>query len=503
MAFLVALVAFFLMSASGISAQDVHYVKPNNMSINSSSQPCLTLDQYAQQPATYFTPGSTFVFLAGYHSLQATVNITSTSNITFKAETDDSSIKIACINEVTILCDTVNNLTLQGLTFILDSNSILRDSSALHFFNCRSTLLASMFQGSGNLTRNSLRGIYSLYSALTIVSCHFEGNTGDYGGAIYASEGSNINLTGNTFIRNKAKYTGGAVYVKGSTITLKERLGNVFINNSGRISGGALNCKSSKLDVESHSSSGSNLSNGITSMLNEAVPKPGIQYFDSNEAEYGGAVYLIDSLSQVEGTAIVFRNNSAFRGGAIFMYSTGQSIIGRTVVTADIKHFYFTGNRAKECGGAIYSLRSYLILRNTTKNFYHFSLNSAGMQGGAIYNEDGRTTISGFSIFKANSVTSSSSSGGAIALFRGTLLLSGRAKFIMNKAVSGGAIKLYSCTASFRGTEIEFENNSAVIGGGITNDESEMIMDADRLRFGNNRAQSQGGALAIRHTDQS
>lgn len=438
MPFLAALVVLSVTSVfSGSTQQDVRFVKPSNMSTDCLHRLCLTLDQYAQQPETYFTTGSTFVFLAGNHSLQATVNITSTSDVTLKAETNDSRVNIACTNRVSIFCDTVTNLTIQGLTFLLESNGILQDSSALHFFNCRETLISStMFLGSGNVTKKLVRGIYSLFSDLSIVSCRFEGNTGDYGGAIYASEGSNINLTGNTFITNTAKYTGGAIHVeKSSIITLKERLGNIFINNSGRISGGALNCKNSKFNMELHGSPPTDIPEAMVVMFNETAPIPGIQYFANNKGEHGGAVYLFDSLTFLEGTSIVFRDNSALRGGGMFMYSTGQSIAGRTVVITEVQHLYFTGNRATESGGAIYSLRSFLTLRTITNvSRYYFSKNSAEVEGGAVYSEYGKTTLTGCSIFEENSVSTSSSSGGAISILGGSFILSGPARFQNNKA---------------------------------------------------------------------
>jgi hypothetical protein len=52
------------------SMGSVNYVRPDDSTtVSCPGQPCLTLDQYIQQTATYFTAGSTFAFLDGNHSL--------------------------------------------------------------------------------------------------------------------------------------------------------------------------------------------------------------------------------------------------------------------------------------------------------------------------------------------------------------------------------------------------------------------------------------------------
>ena len=480
-------VCCLLTSMMTTRAQDVYVVQPaaERSMGTCPDQSCLTLNQLAQH---HFTPGSTFVFLAGNHTSPATVNITNTSNITLVSETN-----LACISGVTILCDSVTNLTFQGLTFILDSDSILEPSSAIHLFNCRSTLISNRFQGSGNLKKTLARGISSLFSALNIVSCYFEGNTGDYGGAIYARAGSIVNLTGNTFIGNRVKLSGGAVFAEDSTITLKEKLGNTFNNNSGRSSGGALYCKNSRLYLEPHSPSISHPLEA-TAMYNKAAPMPGVQYFESNSGgKYGGAVYVFNSLSFLIGTSVVFRNNSAYRGGGIFMYGNEH----RTVVITEINHLLFTGNRATESGGAIYAAQSDLTLRN---GHCSFSKNSAGLQGGAIYSESGQTTIMNTSTFEDNQIFATSSSAGAILIFRGNIVLTGTAKFENNKAEVGGAITLYNSIGSISGTEIIFKNNSATIdGGGIYVAYSELTIISASF-IGNLAQNRQGGGIAIRDT---
>ena len=97
------------------SALHERYVKPDNpSSLSCPGQPCLTLDQYTQQAATYFTTGSTFLFLSGNHTLQTTINLTDIHDLKFK-RSEEKGYTIHG-NYTKILCMGVINLTIDGLT---------------------------------------------------------------------------------------------------------------------------------------------------------------------------------------------------------------------------------------------------------------------------------------------------------------------------------------------------------------------------------------------------
>ena len=148
------LLILLLATATG---QQVNYVHPNNSSC--SRQPCLTMDQYTQQAETYLTSNSTFVFLAGNHTPLNTVNLTGISNITFKGE--GNSTNIICKNRVAISCENVTYFTIKGLTFILHSNEIRKDSSVMHLYSVRAAVVYnSRFLGSGNLSTSKMRAMY-------------------------------------------------------------------------------------------------------------------------------------------------------------------------------------------------------------------------------------------------------------------------------------------------------------------------------------------------------
>ena len=189
------------------STQHVLYVKPvGTTSSDFPEQPCLCLDQYAENPKIYFTKGALFLFLAGTHILLTTVNLVNITDISLQGMKNDSDIDIR--NDLAIQCENLTNLSIERLTFTLPSSISGGTSSVLSITNSKEVFLRNLaFQGNGNPSKVLLRAIYSAYSEITIVSCLFRGNTGDNGGAIIAL-GSNFTLNGNCFIQNKAMKKG-------------------------------------------------------------------------------------------------------------------------------------------------------------------------------------------------------------------------------------------------------------------------------------------------------
>ena len=177
-------ISLFLWSTSALQS---HYVRPDNPSSPScpDSQECFTLDHYAQQAATYFTTGSTFLFLPGYHTLQTTINLTDIYNLKFKrSEEKDSTIYG---NYSTILCTGVINLTIDGLT-LKTTHLVVLESKGI-------AISDSIFLGNRTLTGNGIKlsALTCNNSTVTVINCHFLGNTGYFGGAI-SIEVSNLDI---------------------------------------------------------------------------------------------------------------------------------------------------------------------------------------------------------------------------------------------------------------------------------------------------------------------
>lgn len=174
----------------GIMGLEYRYVTPNSPSdIICPGLPCLSLGQYVELTERYFTTGSTFVFLPGNHSLESVLSLENVSDVTMRGVGSGSTARIFLGRQVTIFCDEVQNIRIEGLTFILCSYQCI--SSAMQILDSAEIVISdSIFQGSGKEPLNTVNSIHSHNSNFTVLNCLFEGNTGSNGGAIESWNGS-------------------------------------------------------------------------------------------------------------------------------------------------------------------------------------------------------------------------------------------------------------------------------------------------------------------------
>ena len=422
-----------------ISTEQIHYVKPvNSSTLSCPGQPCLSLDQYIQQTATYFTTGSTFLFLPGNHISTTAINLANISNITLKQRESDYPIKvnITYSNEVCIVCQNVTDLKIEGLRFKLYSSNTNKSSAIKLYASNGVTLSNSTFIGSGDLSKNLARAIYLVHSSITVENCIFERNTADNGGAMHMSGGSHVTLIGSAFISNKAHDSGGA------------------ISSEDRILGKG---------------------NNRIAMFNKTLLLSGRTVFHNNEARFGGAVKLVFCNATFSGR-IEFTNNSAEEGGGIHcVYS--QLIINTTQLD-------FIGNTAQSRGGGIFIsyVNETLLLTGKT----NFSNNRAKECGGAGFfeslvelafhevsilenSESALCIINGIVNFLelASFCNNYGRYGGAIHLVNSKVLFHENTSFTQNRADrDGGAIYASGAKVTIK-SETHFKLNSAQNGGGI------------------------------------
>ena len=313
------IISLFLWSNSALHSR---YVKPDNLSSQSCpDQPCLTLDQYTQQAARYFTTGSTFLFLPGNHTLHTTINLTGIYELKFKRSEEKGSTIYG--NYSKILCMRVINFTIDGLT-LKTTHFKVSESTGIVISN-------STFLGNGTLTENSTSALTCCNSNITVINSHFKGNTGYYGGAININV-TNLFLINSTFIRNMAHYGGGAIFALSSKITVRVNLIYDF-NNSGTA----------------------------------------VNIFSCNLASEGGAIYLVRTNVVFGGVPLKFQGSSV---------NVGMDIKSALNFQNSRSTSLFSGNLAHQSGGAIYTNYGAikLLLRNVT-----FVNNSANLSGGAMY----------------------------------------------------------------------------------------------------------------------
>ena len=357
------------------SALHERYVKPDNpSSLSCPGQPCLTLDQYTQQAATYFTTGSTFLFLPGNHTLQTTINLTNISDLKFKRSTEYDST-IHC-NRGKILCMGVIHLTIDGLTL---KTTYIEVSESKGIVISNSIFL-------GNVTLSEYQYDTSVISCsnsnITIMNCLFEGNTGRKGGAIsiYATS---IDLINSTFFRNVARYGGGAIYAESSNITVRGTLTNdfsdsgtavnIFSSNSAFLYGGAM-----YLDRTTAVFGGIQLDNSVNvgGVIKSALTFQNSILFNGNVAFTGGAIYIEYGTLKLSGNTTFMNNSADLSGGAMYGLSTNIEFHDNII---------FSHNSA-DIGGGMYFVDVSLNISSGMK--LNTSFNNASQYGGAIYYRD-------------------------------------------------------------------------------------------------------------------
>ena len=352
-----------------------------------------------------------------------------------------------------------------------------------------------------SITIEGGKGLICNHSDVTIVSCLFKGNMGYDGGAVSVSDNSNVTLDGNVFVGNKAMHHGGAIYAVTSSLILMEILGNTFTQNSAQLGGGALFFKDSRIGIMNITAAVYN-----TQHIMEDCTKA-VQHFSRNEAEYGAAISMLNSVAILRGTTVKFQSNSATSfGGAIFSNGTN--------LTSSVKQLHFTGNRAQISGGAFYGDNSSLMLGEDETDTNYFAENHVGSQGGAINFHHGTLILTGSSYFINNYA---SQSGGGIASSSNVVMMTST-NFINNTAYeaggmaffgdnvayynninftgnSGGAIWIIDTIASF--SDIRFKYNFGITGGGVFGSTSSVFFSGSTLFEGNTATDECGGAISI------
>ena len=490
--------AFFLsyVVVLSTSTHNVHYVKSVDSSpLSCPGQPCLTLDQYNQQTETYFTTGSTFVFLAGNHTINTTVNLTSISEITLRGERN-SQVNILCLNTFGFLIQNVSHLNIEELVFLSANTTI--GTVALKIIDSNGVFIHNVgFQGNYSFSK-PFTGLHITSSnIITVTSCSFEGNTADNGGAIYVIAESNLTLNASTFIGNNATHDGGAIYASGSNLTLSDNKfsgntagnggamyvtaessvtisDNAFTHNRAVGDGGAMYSEDSIVSISGSTKNSSILSSDgycrtcdmITTIpnsipyeevimeLNEALCAT---HFTNNKAEYGGAMFIKNSTMLFSGSVIMFRYNSAAENGGAMFINSGSHL------TSNVYNLFFNSNKAYY-GGACLLIETSKF--HTEVGNVYFLHNYAQIAGGGIHSttngDDSLLLLSGNSYFIANTA---GSDGGAV-YSRGSFTITASAIFIENTSTHGGAINSEWGNFSVSG-DIKFVNNTAMSCGGM------------------------------------
>ncbi|MDR3048290.1 MAG: OmpA family protein [Elusimicrobiota bacterium] len=210
--------------------------------------------------------------------------------------------------------------------------------------------------------------------------------------------------------------------------------------------------------------------------------------FSANTAQgLGGAVFSSAARAEFGGayapgrTNIIFNANTANSGGAI--YAQYGSTINFVNAAAN-----FSLNSASIDGGAVYAISRSNINMQTA----HFNNNNAQGNGGAVYALDSYINITSGSFTDS---IARSSGGAAYALGSSTLNFT-NVRFVENTAVSGGAIFLDNGARAIL-SEISLRNNEAQKGAAVYIAGASTMTISGGADFFNNLSRAQSGAVHI------
>ncbi len=187
---------------------------------------------------------------------------------------------------------------------------------------------------------------------------NFEGNTADFGGVLYAYEKNNLSFTGNSnFEGNIADNSGGALYAFVDN-TLSFSGNSNFEGNRAGTTGGSLRYSSRIVFIAGGSS------------------------FSSNTALFGGAIYAVNSITNLTESCTVIGNSGTYGGGIFAQF-------GR--ITFQGAGNYIENSASQDgYGGAILAIGSIVAFSGS----YQFISNTAGFGGGmALVGNKDRTLL--------------------------------------------------------------------------------------------------------------
>ena len=361
-----------------------------------------------------------------------------------------------------VLRSSSSNITINASEF--HNNSAI-DVGVLGFYSRPITINASEFH---NISAGTGGVLDSLSSNITINASEFHNNrlSATYGGVLY-SDSSNITINASEFHNNSAT-AGGVLYSDSSNITINA---SEFHNNSATY-GGVLYSDSSTITIVGTSIFTKNVSPigaVIYSLGGSKIQHHNYLLIDNNWANRYAVICLSDSdfighvsdnvtFSNNLGSLVAFNSNITFMGYARFENNQPlQTITGDFqeggAITLFQSNIFFDGScnlehNLAEDGGAILSTESKLYV-NGDVTIAH---NTATRNGGGVYLSTSELNCQQKSIFIFFNNTAEQKGGGLHAISSSI------------KATSAFTLQLQY----YIGTRINFTNNAAERGGGLS-----------------------------------
>ena len=386
-------------------------------------------------------------------------------------------------------------LNIQQQTHILATNCTFKDNSAQNFAGAVFMKLNVTFsvQQSAFLDNAADRGgAFDIegQSYVLVKNCRFENNSAHrIGGCIFAAWTVTLDMLGTICVGNQAGDNGGAIaiqlqtslFAKNCTFdhNLSGHLSGAISANSASHQGGAIavqnqshlfttNCR-----FEHNSAVG--MAGAIMGAFNAKLEIHETDFTGNKASTSGGALSLL-SLSEVNSTWCVFHRNIAkIKGGAVFIseslseientnFTENNGSEGGAICIEDASKFQtkmcsYRGNIAEQIGGAL-DLEH--VSKATIEDCHFLSNKAVRDSGGAIsLISSGPISMSGTLLLN----NWASVEGGAVAIIEGFNVIINNITCVGNRATSGGC--LYAGFALLTLNKCYINGNSGS-GGGIT-----------------------------------
>ena len=365
------------------------------------------------------------------------------------------------------IANTFATTEIGGTTFA--KNTAAKNGGAIynhHFINVDATGTDTGLGGVMTITdsvfsENSANGnggaIYNT-GTLTLNSDVFVGNSANgFGGAV-GSQGQ-LTLKGTMFANNTAM-VGGAMYSgyndSGVGRGSSEISGATFTNNSAEYGAGAVaNYGSMKIDIDN--------TKFVGNKVTHAIEQDGWNNRNLNSSVDGGGALFVGSASATSLNKTVFQNNSSTTAG-------GAIATRADWVNSELGALQFETNAPENYDPSkdylVKNTKAKLDIKNSV-----FERNTAGLQGGALFNTFINTTIA-----DSNFVDNVAGQGGAL-YNAGAIDLSGNNAFTGNMA-DGVANDIHNVGA------LNITDGTTTIDGGITGTGTLTVADGAVLNIG-------------------
>ena len=468
---------------------------------------CLSLNQLATN-ARLFNSNTTLMFLSGIHLLSTELFISNISYISLLTESsvEQSKSTIICqqnsgFNFIGMNHVNVRKLKLIGCTFrVVLVKQLMIETLTFHGKNDSRTAL-EINAANVNIT-NSTFSFNTIGRCLTI---NFELNM-TYptlvGGAIFATQCSNVTIIGSRFESNSAE-VGGAIFANmGSGLKI---FNSTFIDNHVAVANSSIK--------DAHCFVLGTTRFYMTSQLQDHV----VQVAQSNSSRFDGRFSMGGAIALFQGTLLIngciFGNHTSRNGRAGVLAIQNVSIVnicnsemlnshvgglGYGGVIAIAEHSHLTIDRsaiynssAREGGVVRVNSESYVTIRNS------ILVNSTASGSGGVIASLQNSNID---IFSSQFYGSKAISGGMLLAFNSVVSIKGNnTLFSMNKAGKlGGVIGTFQSILAIHG-DSTFCDNKANAGGAIYAEESTLNIYS-KVVFTSNIASTSGGGLCLYHS---